>query len=85
MLGNKSLPSGKPRGKQLIAPGVFFIEEQVRWFKNKINPINGLMYRFAIGVDSRNGFVFIFLALRDVREKPPKEHASSINEQLGLE
>lgn len=43
MLGNKSLPSGKLRGKQPIALGVFFIEEQVRWFKKKINPINGLM------------------------------------------
>ena len=28
-----------------------------------------------IGVDSRNGFVFIFLALRDAGEKPPKERA----------
>lgn len=79
MLGNKRLPSGKPRGRQLIAPGVFFIEERVRWFKNKINPINGLMCRFATGVDSRNGFVFIFLALRDVGEKPPKETACFID------
>lgn len=43
MLGNKNLSSGKPRGKQLIALRVFFIEEQVRRFKNKISPINGLM------------------------------------------
>ena len=43
MLGNENLPSGKLRGNQLIVLGVLIIQEPVKGFRNKLNPINGLM------------------------------------------
>lgn len=44
MLGNENLPSGKLRGNQFIALGVFITQELVKGFGNKINPISGLMF-----------------------------------------